>query len=102
MFSKPTYDLVLIKQLVDAGSYHITGVAFHGAGELGLDESDVEACVRSLDSTCFYKTMPAKSKPDLWQDVYRPTFEGYELYVKLQLVGEHPDQMCVVISFKRR
>ena len=38
----------------------------------------------------------------LWQDVYRPRFQGFPLYVKVQLAEVLPHEMVVVISFKRR
>jgi len=102
-FSSPTFDLARVQSL--AASPHsrlITGAAVKGAGELGLDEQAIIDCILSLDADCFYKTMPAEKRPGCWQDVYRPTFEGFALYVKVQIIGEEPDETVVVISFKRR
>lgn len=99
---QPTYDLARVKQLVASPlSRVITGAAVNGAGALGLDEEAIVDCVLSLDAACFFKTMSSEKRPGLWQDVYRPTFEGFALYVKVQLVGEHPGETVVVISFKR-
>jgi hypothetical protein len=99
---RPTYDLARVQQLVASPlSRVITGVAVNGAGELGLDEEAIVDCVLSLDSACFHKTMPAEKRTGLWQDVYRPMFEGFALYVKVQIVESHPGETVVVISFKR-
>lgn len=100
--SRPTYDLADVQRLASSPLNRvITGAAFNGAGELGLDEGAIVDCVLSLDVACFYKTMPAEKRPGSWQDVYRPTFEGFALYVKVQIVEEYPDETVVVISFKR-
>ena len=73
----------------------MTQSAFDGAGDLGLDRTDIEACVLNLGPTDFYKTMPAQSKIGHMQDVYRPTYEGIDIYLKLQ-----HDSKAVIISFK--
>ncbi len=100
---RPTFDLARVQSLASSPlSRWITGAAVKGAGELGLDEQAIIDCVLSLDADCFYKTMPAEKRPGCWQDVYRPMFEGFALYVKVQIIGEEPDETVVVISFKRR
>lgn len=58
-------------------------------------------CVGALDSAHFYKTMDAKMRPGFWQDVYRTEHGGIPLYVKIQLEGTNPDDLLVVIQFKR-
>jgi motility quorum-sensing regulator / GCU-specific mRNA interferase toxin len=100
--TRPTYALVRVQQLMASPlSRVITGAAVNGAGELGLDEDAIVECVLNLDSACFHKTMPAEKRPGLWQDVYRPTFEGLALYVKVQIVEERPGETIVIISFKQ-
>jgi len=42
--------------------------------------------------------MESEKRPGLWQDVYRPRFAGFALYVKVQLA---PATGAVVISFKK-
>ncbi len=79
----------------------MTGSAQRGAGDVGLDESGVCACICALTSAEFHKTMPAEKRPGLWQDVYKPCFEGHHLYVKLQMVRDDSGEEVVVISFKR-
>ncbi len=98
---KPTYDLVELQASVRAGKWFATWEAVAQAGEFRLDaEMDIEACVLSLDSTDFYKTMESTSKPGTFQDVYKPTYDGRKLYVKLRL-QEHPQRKTVVIQFKK-
>jgi len=41
--------------------------------------------------------MESETVPGLWQDVYRPVFEGLAMYLKLQIAF---DGLVVVISFK--
>lgn len=80
----------------------MTGASARGAGELGFDEADIFACVVGLTGAEFYKSMEADARPGFWQDVYRPTYGGIELYVKVQLEGAAPDELSVIIQFKRR
>ena len=62
-----------------------------------MDTDDIEACILGLTAADFYKSMSADKAPGLYQDVYRPFFQGWELYVKLQITSE-----AVVISFKEK
>lgn len=97
-----TYPLALVRELLAAKRYRLTGIAVIGAGELGFDEADIVGCVSRLDESLFYKTMEAERRPGYWQDVYRPVHGGIELYVKVQVEGKDPDELLVVIQFKRR
>ena len=94
---RPTYALAEFQRRVLAGSYVVTRSAREGAAALGFDESDVIACVLALTERDFYKTMESEQFPELWQDVYRPTYRHAALYVKLQL---SVIEDAVVISFK--
>ena len=93
----PTYSLAEIQRQVQAGRYVVTRSTVQGAALLGLDEADVLACVAGMTRAEFYKSMPAERVPGLWQDVYRPTYQGHALYVKVQ---QRADTWAVVISFK--
>jgi hypothetical protein len=97
----PTYDHPRVLALIAARQYRITGGAVQGAGELGFDESDIVECVGALRASDFYKTMVAEMRPGFWQDVYRTEHGGIPLYVKVQLEGLNPDELVVVIQFKR-
>jgi motility quorum-sensing regulator / GCU-specific mRNA interferase toxin len=72
--------------------------AMDAAVELGFDEEDMRDCiVNHLEEIHFYKTMESEKKPGLMQDVYRITYQGERLYVKLQVVIN-----AVVVSFKEQ
>lgn len=92
----PTYDLDSLKAEVKARRYRVTRVAVEGASALKLDDSDIEACVLALDEGDFYKTMKSETRTGLMQDVYKPTYLGITLYVKVQ-----HDGIPWVISFKK-
>ena len=95
---RPHYDLARIHALIDnKQSRVITTTAFNTAARLGFGVSEIVACVKQLTDVDFYKSMTTHFDHTRWQDVYRPSFEGYRLYVKLQLSLQ--DQ-TVVISFK--
>ena len=97
----PTSELARVLALRGMSRYRVTGLAVVGAGELGFDESDVVECVGALKADHFYKTMEAEKRPGFWQDVYRTEHGGIPLYVKVQLEGVNPDELLVVIQFKR-
>lgn len=95
----PTYDLAEVQRKMRAGEYRVTTSARDAAALLGFQESDIERCIASLRRMDFYKSMEAERAPGLWQDVYRPTFEGVALYVKVQIAVRGN---AVVISFKEK
>ncbi len=97
--NNPAYDLSEIQRKVGAGAFRITFSARAGAALLGLGEADIVRCVLELRQSDFYKSMEAETAPGLWQDVYRPVFEGLLLYVKVQIAIQGD---AVVISFKER
>lgn len=95
---KPTYDLKLIKGLMQQGSWGMTLSAEDGAIELGFEDDDVYDCiVNHLEESHFHKTMASEKKAALMQDVYYITYEGQQLYVKLQVSVD-----VVVVSFKKQ
>ncbi len=96
------YALELVKALIANRQYRVALAASQGAGALGLDERDVLDCVLALDESQFFKSMDSLKVAGLRQDVYRPRWAGFDLYVKVQIVGEHPADTAVIISFKRR
>jgi hypothetical protein len=95
--TEPTYRLRDIKVAFSDGRYLVTKAAMDGAAWLGFFERDIRDCVAVLKRTHFDKTMPSNSVPALFQDVYRVSYSGRRLYVKLQL--SEPNR-AVVISFK--
>lgn len=94
----PAYSLEMIQTLVEQNKYRITHSASLGAGELYLDEDDIKECVLSLRRKDYDKTLRSHQRPGEFQDVYLPRFHGYEIYLKLQLLG---NSVAVVISFKQ-
>jgi hypothetical protein len=99
----PHYDLQLIQQLVRSRQYSPTGQALVDLGALGFEILDLEQCILALTQADFYKTMPSEKISDRWQDVYRPTYCGQPLYVKLQVVElNHSRKRAVIVSFKRK
>jgi hypothetical protein len=93
-----SYSLHVVKQLVSEGSYLITVTALASAALMGFDDESIVECVLNhLAETHFYKTMPAKSVAGLMQDVYKISFEGWRVYLKLQI---NRSNSAVVISFK--
>lgn len=96
---RPHYPLARIKELIaDPKTRRITVTARRTAARLDIQEAGIVACVLELEPACFYKSMTTHYDHTAWQDVYLPTFEGIELYVKVQIDNDQ----TVVISFKLR
>ena len=100
-----TYDLQLVKKLIQEGRYTITQTAANTAKQdFGLDAMQIVEKIKSLRSSEFYKTMPSEQKPGMWQDVYRQriTLDKKQVYayVKLQINQFSNGQMAVIISYK--
>ena len=92
----PSYSLALIKGLMSEGSYVVRTSALDTALELGFDDEDIYDCiVNQLQETHFYRTMESEKKKGLMQDVYYITYQGFRVYVKLQV-----NVQAVVVSFK--
>ena len=70
-------------------------------GQLLLNFSDVDVvnAIQALTSNDFYKSMsPEKPGFTAWQDVYKSSFQGAELYIKFQI--NHKKEL--ILSFKER
>ena len=95
------YDLEEVQRLVGQGaiSCKVTRAALRGAADVDLVYEDVVECVLLLEPSDFYKTMPSTQVPGSWQDVYRSTYQGLQLYIKLQI---NAAGLGVVIQFKER
>lgn len=100
---KRHYSLDEIKVLIcNEATRVITQTALnHAVGlQLGNNESKVIVeCIKSLSPKDFFKSQPSDRDHSLWHDIYRPTFRGRRLYVKVQ-IGH--DGKAVVIQFKRK
>lgn len=79
----------------------ITKKAQHGAAELGyMDDDAIIDVIEDIQEEDFFKSMPSEQIQSLWQDVYRVTHDGNELYIKLQLSVNN--KKVVVIQFKQK
>lgn len=95
---KPSYSLVQLKVLIGSGKYQLTVSCFQSALLMGFSDEDIADCiVNFLEPSHFYKTMAAEQKPGMMQDVYKITYEGRRVYLKLQISQSGP---AVIVSFK--
>ena len=56
----------------------------------------MECRQETLHESHFYKTMPAEKRAGLWQDVYRLSFCGVRVYLKVQM---NAAGQAVIVSF---
>lgn len=94
-----TYALPQLKELIKNQKYLVTATARQTAALLGfLDDEDILDCILThLLPSHFYKTMAAEQRPGLMQDVYKITYEGKRVYLKLQI---NRAGLAVIVSFK--
>jgi motility quorum-sensing regulator/GCU-specific mRNA interferase toxin len=62
---------------------------------LGFDLADMLAVVMALTPTDFYKSMTTHANHTIWQDVYRPSTQAGEVYLKLTVIDD-----VLIVSFK--
>ncbi|MBV6752566.1 MULTISPECIES: type II toxin-antitoxin system MqsR family toxin [Pseudomonas] len=91
----PHCKLSIVKALVEAGQVRTTHTARAGANELGLELSDMLAVVTALTATDFYKSMTTHADHMIWQDVYRPSTQVGDVYLKLTVIDD-----VLIVSFK--
>jgi len=98
--NKPTYDLEAIKLAFnDVDKLRMTVTAMQGQYDLEFSDQDVVDTIQALTSHDFHKSMaPIHTKFISWQDVYKPTFNGIELYIKFQVDSRGK----MIISFKAK
>jgi hypothetical protein len=95
---KPSYSLVQLKGLIGSGKYRVTVSSFQSALLMGFSDEDITDCIGNfLEPSHFYKTMAAEQRPGLMQDVYKITYEGKRVYLKLQI---SQSGHAVIVSFK--
>ena len=68
-----------------------------GAEDLGMDDTAVVTLVQGLTLQDFEKSMTSMADHKIWQDVYKPTVGGRQLYVKFTLDTQ---KQLLLISFK--
>ena len=91
----PHCKLAMVKALVEANKVRTTHAARAGASELGFDLADMLAVVMALTPTDFYKSMTTHADHTIWQDVYRPSTQAGEVYLKLTVIDD-----VLIVSFK--
>jgi motility quorum-sensing regulator / GCU-specific mRNA interferase toxin len=91
----PHYKLSTIKSLIETGKVRTTQVARIGAIELGFSFSDMLSVVLALTPADFYKSMTTHADHTVWQDVYRPSTQTGDVYLKLTVVDD-----LLIVSFK--
>ncbi|MBI5331932.1 MAG: type II toxin-antitoxin system MqsR family toxin [Betaproteobacteria bacterium] len=91
----PQYALAVAKSLIRAGKVRTTHAARSGACELGLELSDMLAVVMALTPTDFYKSMTTHTDHTVWQDVYHPSTQMGDVYLKLTVIDD-----VLIVSFK--
>ena len=91
----PHCKLQVVKALVENGNVRATCSARIGATALGLELSDMLAVVMGLTSADFYKSMTTNADHTVWQDVYRPSTQAGDVYLKLTVIDD-----VLIVSFK--
>lgn len=91
----PHCKLAVVKALIEAGKVRTTHAARAGANELGLALSDMLNVVMALTPADFYKSMTTHADHAVWQDVYRPSTQAGDLYLKLTVIDD-----VLIVSFK--
>jgi motility quorum-sensing regulator/GCU-specific mRNA interferase toxin len=91
----PHCKLSVIKALVETGKVRTTYSAEQGAAQMGLSVSDMLAVVQALTIADFYKSMTTHADHTVWQDVYRPSTQAGDVYLKLTVIDD-----VLIVSFK--
>ena len=93
----PHCRLAVVKEMVKAGQVRTTKAAREGGVALGLDFDAMLAVLTALTKNDFYKSMTSHADHRVWQDVYRPTTQAGEVYLKLTVIDD-----VLIVSFKER
>lgn len=91
----PHCKLAAVKALVQANKVRTTHSARMGAIELGFDFADMLTVVMALTPADFYKSMTTHADHTIWQDVYRPSTQAGDVYLKLTVIDD-----VLIVSFK--
>jgi motility quorum-sensing regulator/GCU-specific mRNA interferase toxin len=91
----PHCKLSVVKSLLEEGRVRSTQSARQGAAVLGIDFAGMCEIVKLLTSSDFHKSMTTYADHKAWQDVYHPSTEAGDVYLKLSVINA-----LVIISFK--
>jgi len=94
---RPTYPLAEFKAATLAGTVKFGAGAVRGLSCLEFGIDDALACLMALDSSGFYKSSPPKESRGGRRDIYKTTYLGRAIYVKIARSGDGP---FLVESFK--
>ena len=92
---KPHCPLSVVQALVEAGQVRATLTALGGAAAMDLTFDDMLDVVRALTIGDFYKSMTTRADHRIWQDVYQPSTEAGDIYLKLTVIDD-----VLIVSFK--
>ena len=93
----PHCRLAVVKEMVKAGQVRTTKAAREGGVALGFDFDAMLAVLAALKKSDFYESMTSHADHRVWQDVYRPTTQAGEVYLKLTVIDD-----VLIVSFKER
>ena len=91
----PHCKLAIVRALIEAGKVRTTYSAEFGAAQMGLGVSDMLSIVLALQPIDFYKSMTTHADHTIWQDVYRPSTQAGDVYLKLTIIDD-----VLIVSFK--
>ena len=92
---KPHCPLPVVHRLLEQGQVRATMTALSGAAAMDLGFDDMLDIMRALTIGDFYKSMTTHADHRVWQDVYRPSTEAGEVYLKLTVIDD-----VLIVSFK--
>jgi motility quorum-sensing regulator / GCU-specific mRNA interferase toxin len=81
--------------MVKDGKVRTTKAAREGGTALGFDFDGMISVVMALTPVDFYKSMTTHADHRIWQDVYRPTTQMGEVYLKITVIDD-----VLIVSFK--
>ena len=92
----PHCKLTVVKTFVEAGQVRATATAYTGARELGINDlAGMCSVILALTPADFYKSMTTHADHTVWQDVYRPSTQAGDVYLKLTVIDD-----VLIVSFK--
>ncbi|RFO94643.1 mRNA interferase MqsR [Rhodoferax lacus] len=91
----PHCRLIEVKTLVETGKVRATNSARLGASALGMELAEMLAVLMALTPSDFYKSMTTHADNKVWQDVYRPSTDAGDVYLKLTVIDD-----VLIVSFK--
>lgn len=93
--STPHCKLSAVKAMIQAGKVRPTQSALPGGAALGFNFEGIFGILMALTAKDFYKSMTMHADHKVWQDVYRPTTQADEVYLKLTVIDD-----VLIVSFK--